>query len=95
MLGPCDRYEQRKRMSKIDTLTSIITQLIVQNVRIPKQNNYQANNEGASTYNTTEIPSNVGVGLYLYHSTRSKKLVKFLSDLNVSISYDKIIDIKT
>ena len=85
MLGPCDRYEQRKRMSKIDTLTSIITQLVVQNVRIPKQNNYQANNEGASTYNTTEIPSNVGVGLYLYHSTRSKKLVKFLSDLNISI----------
>ena len=95
MLGPCDRYEQRKRMSKIDTLTSIITQLVVQNVRIPKQTNYQANNEGASTYNTTETPLNFGVGLYLYHSARSKKLVRFLSDLNVSISYDKIIDIKT
>ena len=37
---------------------------------------------------------NVGVGLYVYHSARSKKLVNFLSDLNVSISYDKVIDIK-
>ena len=36
----------------------------------------------------------MGVGLYVYHSARSKKLAKFLSDLNVSISYDKVIDIK-
>ena len=31
---------------------------------------------------------NVGVGLHVYHSTRSNK-----SDLNVSISYDKVFDI--
>ena len=85
MLGPYDRYEQRKRMSKIDTLTSILTQLVVQFVKISKQTNYQANNEGASTHNTTETPLNFGLGPYLYHSTRSKKLVKFLSDLNISI----------
>ena len=31
---------------------------------------------------------------YLYHSTGSKSLVKFLLDLNVSISYDKDIDVR-
>ena len=39
LLEPYDRYEQRKRMSKIDTLTSIIMQLIVQFVKTPKQTN--------------------------------------------------------
>ena len=34
------RYEQRKRMSKIDTLTSIVTQLDVQFVKTPEQTNY-------------------------------------------------------
>ena len=30
----------------------------------------------------------------MYHFTRSKKLVKCLSDLNVSISYDKVVDVR-
>ena len=43
LLGPYDRYEKRKMMSKIDALTSINTQLAVQFVKIPKQINYQSN----------------------------------------------------
>ena len=64
-------------MRNIDTLTSIITQLVAQFVKTPKQTNYQSNNEGVSTYNTIETPLNVGVGLYVYHSTKNKKFVKF------------------
>ena len=90
LLGPYDRHKQRKRMSKIDPLTSIITQLVVQFVKTPKTN-YQSNNEGVCTYNGIETPLNVGAGLYVYHSTKSKIL---LSHLNVSISYGKVIDIK-
>ena len=82
-IGPYDRYEQRKRMSKIDILTSITMQLVVQFVKTPKQTKYQSNNKGASTYNPIEP-----------HSTRSRKLVKFLSGLNISRSCDKVIDIK-
>ena len=48
-------------MSKIDTLTSIIMQLVVQFVKNPKQTNYQSNNENGSTYNTIETPLNAGV----------------------------------
>ena len=32
--------------------------------------------------------------MYRYHATRSKKLVNFLSDLNISINYRKVIIIK-
>ena len=84
LVGPYDRYDQRKRMSKIDRLTSIIRQLEVQFFKTRKQTNYESNNKGASTYNTIKTPLNVGVGLHVYHSTKSNKIVKFLSDLNVS-----------
>ena len=63
LLVPYDRYEQRKRMSKINALASIVTQLDVQFVKTSKQTNYQSSNEGASTYNTFETQLNVGVGL--------------------------------
>ena len=94
LLGPYDRYEQRKRMSKIVALAIIITQLDVQFVKTPKQTNYQSNNKAASTYNTTETLLNVGVGLYVYHSTRNNKIITFLLDLIVSISCNKVIHIK-
>ena len=41
-----------------------------------------------------ETPLNIGIGLYAFHTTRSKKLINFLSDLNVSANYNKIINIK-
>ena len=41
-----------------------------------------------------ETPLNVGVGLYIYHATRSKKHVNFLSDLNISTNYKKVTNIK-
>ena len=63
-------------------------------MRTSRQTNYQLNNENASTYNKIETPLNVGIGLYVHHQTRSKKLVNFLSDLNIGINYDKVLDIK-
>ena len=41
-----------------------------------------------------ETPLNIGIGLCAFHTTRSKKLINFLSDLNVSANYNKIISIK-
>ena len=35
------------------------------------------------------------MGLYFYHITRSKKLANFLSDLHISINYQKATEIKT
>ena len=41
-----------------------------------------------------ETPLNVGVGLYLHQTTRSKKLIDMFSGLNLSMSYEKVTDIK-
>ena len=37
---------------------------------------------------------NIGIGLYAFHTTRSKKFINFFSDLNVSANYNKSISIK-
>ena len=31
--------------------------------------------------------------MFLYHNTRSKKLVDFISDLNIRVNYDKVVSI--
>ena len=42
-----------------------------------------------------ETPLNVGIGLYLHQKTRSKELIEMFSELNLSISYHKVKDIKS
>ena len=50
--------------------------------------------ERDSMYFKIETPLKVGEGLYLHQTTRSKKLIDIFSGLNLSISYEKVIDIK-
>ena len=45
-------------------------------------------------YSKIDTPLNVGEGLYLHQITRSRKLIDMFSGLNLSISYEKVIDIK-
>ena len=52
------------------------------------------NKTAKTTPSNIETPLNIGSGIAFCHATRSKKLVNFLSDLNVSASYQKVIGIK-
>ena len=36
----------------------------------------------------------IQTSLFFYHNTHSKKLVDFISDLNIGVNYDKVISIK-
>ena len=66
----------------------------MQSVKTPRQASYESTNANCNTYQRIETPLSVGVGMYLYHAARSKKLIKFFSDLNIGINYDKVIGIK-
>ena len=67
----------------------------MQPVKTPRQASYESTNANCNTYHQRiETPLSVGVGMYLHHATRSKKLIKFFSDLNIGINYDKVIGIK-
>ena len=45
-------------------------------------------------YSRIETPLNVGIGLYLPQTTRSKKLIDMFDSLNLCINYGKVLDIK-
>ena len=45
-------------------------------------------------YSRIETPLNMGIGLYLPQTTRSKKLIDMFDSLNLCTSYDKVLDIK-
>ena len=43
----------------------------------------------------SETPFAVGLGLHVHKETRSKKIINCLSDLRLSIDYDRVIKIET
>ena len=65
--------------------------LLMQSFKPSRQCSYSRR----SFHNSVETPVAVGIGLSLHHSTRSKGLVEHLSELNLSISYEKVLKLKT
>ena len=59
-----------------------------------RQVSYQPVSDNCPMYSKRETPLNVGLGLYFHQVTRSKKLIDMISDLNLSINYGKVREIK-
>ena len=76
----------------IKKISDIVAQLVMQNFMSKRQVNYEPKSlhERDSMYSKCETPLDVGVGLYLHQTTRSKKLTDMFSGLNLSIAYDKV-----
>ena len=69
----------------------------MQPFKTTRQVNYKPKcetNEKAFYYKR-ETPLNVGLGLLLHQSARSKGLIDHLSELNLCISYEKVLRIQT
>ena len=90
LIGPLTEIQNSARREKLDILVGKVVQLVSQNVKTNRQVNYDQD----KSYNKTETPLSIGTSLFLYHNTRSKKLVDFISDLNIGVNYDKVISIK-
>ena len=56
-----------------------------------RQINYKQQNR---SYNKIETPLSTGISMFIYHNTRSKKLINFISDLNIEVNNEKVISIK-
>ena len=85
------------REARIDNTVSVLTQVIMQAFKTTRQVNYKPKcetNEKAF-YDKRETPLNVGLGLLLHQSTRSKGLIDHLSELSFCISYEKVLRIQT
>ena len=78
----------------IESIIEVTTEVVSQNIKSNLQTQYHQQKPESFLYNKIETPLNIGFGLYIYHVSRSKKLVNFLSDLNLGANYQKVIDIK-
>ena len=79
---------------EIESLLNVTAQFILQNVKTNRQTNYHLQQNSKTIASKIETPLNIGFGIAFYHATRGKKQANFLSDLNVSASYQKVIGIK-
>ena len=91
LIGPLTETTCDSRRQKMEVIVGKVTQLVSQNVKTNRQLNYKQKNK---SYNKIETPLSIGTSLFIYHNTRSKKLVNFISDLNIGVTYDKVISIK-
>ena len=91
LIGPLTEIQNSGRREKLDVLVGKVTQLVYQYVKTNRQVNYDQQDKN---YNKIETPLSIGTSLFLYRNTRSKKLVDFISDLNIGVNYDKVISIK-
>ena len=81
------------RTKQIESIIEVTTEVVSQNMKSNRQTQYQQNPE-SFPYNKIETPLNIGLGLYMYHVFRSKKLVNLLFGLNLGTNYQKVINIK-
>ena len=86
LIGTKNRNSEGTNTCKVESEMAVITQLIMQSVKTPRQASYESTNANCSTYQIIETPQSAGVGLCLYHATRSKKLIKFFSDLKLVLT---------
>ena len=95
LLGPTTNFDiNANKTLVVENLIKTTTQFVSQNVKAVKQSQYYIETSSKTLYSKIETPLNVGLGLYVYHIRRSKKLTNFLLDLYVGVNYHKIVDIK-
>ena len=94
IIGPkVDVYLCPKKKESIDNVVKTIGEIIAKSVKTKKQVSY--NNEKASFRDSIETPFSVDLGMCIHQQTRSKKVIDTLSSLNLSIPYDRVLEIET
>ena len=70
----------------------------MKSIKTSRQVNYKPASPSTSIFKSrlhSETPFAVGLGLHVHKETRSKKIINCLSDLGLSIDYDRVMKIET
>ena len=76
----------------IDTSVRNISEIIMNSVKTKRQVKYQS--QSSHFRKSLETAFTVGLGLYIHQTTRSKAIVNTLSELNLSTSYERILQME-
>ena len=94
--GPKTTLNSEKRQHYLDRTVNNVTQIISRSIKSDRQIKYSsASSKSATFHETKETPFSVGMGLLMYKHTQSKKIIDILSDMKLTINYDKILKIET
>ena len=96
LIGPNEVIEHKTKRKTVENTTSIVTQLIMQSFKTKRQVEYHAtddSNRGMSQ--TNETPLSIGLGLYVHQKTICNELIETLYNMNLSVNYQKVLNIKT
>ena len=92
LIGP--HNSDRDRTKQVEIVVEVAAQIVSQNVKSDTQMQYHKRNPDSLFYSRLETPLNIGLGLYFYHVSQSKKLINILADLNLGVNYQKIVNVK-
>ena len=96
MTGPKRCLASQNGELQLEKAVNNITQIICQNVKSDRQINYESQcTQNVGLHGRTKTPFSVGLGLRIYKHTHSKPIINLLSDMNLTINYDKILKIET
>ena len=98
LLGTSNHVENETRRKGIDRSISVACQYIIQSTKTSRQVNYKPQENVTRNREisyTVETPLNVGTDIYIHQKTRCRELIYFLSDLNIFIDCDKLLNIKS
>ena len=93
IVGPKNTVDTILKKNSIDNCVDNIAQIIVKASKSDRQVKHKSSPD-ANFREVVETPFSVGLGIHVHKETRSKKLVECLSDLGLSISYDKVMKIE-
>ena len=93
IVGPKNTVDTILKKNSIDNRVDNIAQIIVKASKSDRQVKHKSSPD-ANFREVVETPFSVGLGIHVHKETRSKKLIECLSDLGLSISYDKVMKIE-
>ena len=82
-----------KRDIVMSKTVHIVSQVILQNVKTDKQVTHKPISD-AGFVSRIETPISIGLSLSVHNKVHSKRLVNFLSDLNLGTSYSNVLNIE-
>ena len=99
LLGISNHVENETRRNGIDRSMLVACQFIIQSTKTSRHVNYKpqenATRHREISIDTVETPLNVGSGIYIHEEIRCRELIDILSNLNISIDYDKLLNIES
>ena len=95
LLGPTTDFDiNANKTLPVENQIKSTAEFVSPNIKTSRQSQYHSETSSKTLYSKIRTPVSIGIKLYVYHIICSKKLINFLSDLNVGVNYHKITNIK-